>query len=319
MNQDQILGSIKEYAASTAEEFWDILSPQHYLFSPYERCIFRGQSDYGWDLKPSILRNQNHPIHSTVLFRSSPETSDSRIFAEIATLSTFASYCDSTGLRIPFDSTEFRTKFLDPTNVMDSFIFHRRLWPSPEYYELMALAQHHGLPTRLLDWSHKSYVAAYFAASEALSNKVAERLAVWALNTQYTLPRLTKMEIIRVPGSNNANVAAQAGVFTLLRQEYTRGKPFDGPECLCDYAVSSGSNSLMKITLPLAEAPKIIDLCERHGITAAILFPDFYGAARATLDNQACWSRAEWTDGSDIRAKTTYALTPSANGVSDKS
>jgi hypothetical protein len=232
---------------------------------------------------------------------------------------TLESLPKSPGLRIPFDSTEFRTKFLDPTNVMDSFIFHRRLWPSPEYYELMALAQHHGLPTRLLDWSHKSYVAAYFAASEALSNKVAERLAVWALNTQYTLPRLTKMEIIRVPGSNNANVAAQAGVFTLLRQEYTRGKPFDGPECLCDYAVSSGSNSLMKITLPLAEAPKIIDLCERHGITAAILFPDFYGAARATLDNQACWSRAEWTDGSDIRAKTTYALTPSANGVSDKS
>jgi len=309
MEQGRVAGSIREYAASAAEELWEVLSPQRYLFGPHERPIFRGHSDSAWELRPLILRDRNHPIHSAVLFRSRPETSDARIFAEIATLSTFANYCDSTGLRIPFDSKEFRTNFLDPTKVMDSFIFHRRLWPSPEYYELMALAQHYGLPTRLLDWSHRSYVAAYFAASAALSPRInnAERLAVWALDAQMMLS-LKRIEIIQVPGSNNANVAAQAGVFTLLRQEYAQGEPFTGPECLDDYVASSSSSPLIKITLPLTEAPKIIDLCERHGITQATLFPDFYGAARATLENQACWARAQWTDGRDIRAKTTTAL-----------
>ncbi len=298
------MNAIKEYDAREAEEFWEILSPQRYLFSPQNRPIFRGQADSNWKLLPSILRGQVHPIYSTMLFRRSPEQSDQRIFVEIATLLTFAEYCDSAGLRVPSDSSEFRSTHLNPTRAMDTFIFRRKLWPSPEYYEIMALAQHYGLKTRLLDWSYRSHVAAYFAASEALFNKTSKHLAVWALDTQATLPRLEDLEFIRVPGGNNANVAAQGGLFTLLRQKYTRGSAFEGPENLCDYAEAIGSKSLAKITLPVSEAPKIIDLCERNGITAATLFPDFYGAARATAVHQECWARTEWTNGQDIRAKT---------------
>ena len=298
------LEPIKEYPVTAAEKFWELLSPQRYLFSPQNRPIFRGQADADWKLTPSILRGQDHPVYSAMLFRRSPKQSDHRIFVEVASLQTFAQYCDSAGLRIPSDSSDFRSRFLDPTKVMDTFIFQRKLWPSPEYYEIMALAQHHGLKTRLLDWSHRSYVAAYFAASEAVFNKTAKRLAVWALDTQTSLPRLENLEFIRVPGGNNANVAAQAGLFTLLMQKYARGSAFEEPDNHCDYIAASGNKSLAKITLPVSEAPKIIDLCERHGITAATLFPDFYGAARAAAVHQACWARTEWTNGQDIRAKT---------------
>jgi len=308
--------TIKEYAAVTAEEFWEILSPQRYLFDPQNRPIFRGQADAGWKLTPSILRDQDHPVYSAMLFRRSPELSENRIFVEIDSLRAFAHYCDSTGLRIPSDSTDFRNNFLDPPKVMDTFIFQRKLWPSPEYYEIMALAQHHGLKTRLLDWSHRSHVAAYFAASDALFNKTAERLAVWALDTQIKLPRLEKLEFIRVPGGNNANVAAQSGLFTLLRQQYARASMFEGPASLCEYISTSGNASLAKVTLPVSEAPKIIDLCERQGISAATLFPDFYGAARATVVRLACWSRTEWSDGRDIRAKTFPAASDNETGTS---
>ena len=292
-----------EHRASTVEEFWELLSPRKYLFGPRNEPIFRGQASNAWGLEPSILRKQNHPVHSSVLFRSSPEVSENQIVAEIYALHIFASYCDSSGLRIPGDSQEFR-KRLDPTKVMDSFIVHRKIWPSNEYFEIMALAQHHGLPTRLLDWSRRSYVAAYFAASGALRDgRRRGRLAVWALNTENTKFKLKNVEVIPVPGSNNANIAAQSGLFTLLRQEYTMGKPFKGPHCLVDYVRSCGSDDLAKVTLPVREAPKIIDLCERYGVTAATLYPDFYGAAKATLDSLACWSKSEWTDGRDIRTQ----------------
>jgi hypothetical protein len=308
---DRIDGALIEYRTSTAEEFWDILSPQKHLFGSHNKTIFRGQASDAWELEPAILRTANtHPVYAFLPFRSKPDHSENRIFAEIYALRIFAEYCDSAGLRIPSDSQEFRRSFLDPTTKLDGFIFHRQIWPSREYFEIMALAQHYALPTRLLDWTRSSYVAAYFAASGALNDEVSGRLSIWALNIQNIKPRLEDVEIIPIPGSNNPNIAAQDGLFTLLRQKYARGAPFEGTHCLNRYVQSHEREALRKITLPLQEAPKIIDLCERYGVTGATLYPDFYGAARATRDSLKCWGKSEWTDNRDIRAQTLPAVGP---------
>ncbi len=148
-------------------------------------------------------------------------------------------------------------------------------------------------------------LAAYFAASGALRDDKPQngRLAVWAFDPENIRISLKKIQVIPVPGSNNANIAAQSGLFTLLTQEYTRGQPFQGSQYLDEYVADCGSQDLAKVTVPMTEAPKIIDLCERHGVTAATLYPDFYGAAKATLDSLACWAKSEWTDGKDIQAQ----------------
>jgi hypothetical protein len=49
----------------------------------------------------------------------------------------------------------------------------------PETLEWLALAQHHGAPTRLLDWTLSAYVAAFFAAESATPD---EPFAVWAID-----------------------------------------------------------------------------------------------------------------------------------------
>ncbi len=39
-------------------------------------------------------------------------------------------------------------------------------WPPDDLLSLLALAQHYGCPTRLLDWSSEGLIAAWFAATE---------------------------------------------------------------------------------------------------------------------------------------------------------
>jgi hypothetical protein len=87
---------------------------------------------------------------------------------------------------------------------LDFFILGLKAWPSIEYYDLIALAQHHGLSARLLDWSRRSYVAAYFAASDALSMDDAGELALWALDLGPGHFGMKNIHVVRVPGSNNA-------------------------------------------------------------------------------------------------------------------
>ena len=56
--------------------------------------------------------------------------------------------------------------------------------PAPEdILGWLALMQHYGAPTRLLDWTYSFFVAAFFALRDAVSNPPEERTpaVVWAL------------------------------------------------------------------------------------------------------------------------------------------
>ena len=295
---------VEEKAATTASEFWALLSPEKPLFRPPCELLYRGQADASWGLEPSIVRHPEKLLGVTG--QDGMVASEMQVFKEWVYLKSFVDHCDSIGLKIPNDSPDFRDLYLNqnaPAGPGRAFI-QTELWPDPKLYELLALAQHHGLPTRLLDWSLRSYVAAYFAISGALQiHQVrmdeSKRLAVWVLDvTRKTL--IPKLEVIRVPGSNSANVAAQAGVFTLLRQEGGRGAPFIGEIALDKYLAGVtylSPRPIMKITLPVSEAKAALALCGLYGVTGATLFPDFYGAARGAQDiMRTAWRLSEPDD-----------------------
>lgn len=86
----------------------------------------------------------------------------------------------------------------------------------------MALAQHHGIPTRLLDWSVNPMTAAFFAASPPFRPEGSKSICVWALNRhdvqrpkdkQYPQRQL-HVVVHEPPRGNNRYLHAQGGIFT---------------------------------------------------------------------------------------------------------
>jgi len=87
-------------------------------------------------------------------------------------------------------------------------------------FEWLGLAQHHGLPTRRLDWSYNPYVALYFAVSQHqdTDGKISALHAVKMISAKrvtsenpLTQKRLGKF----VPSIVTTRLAAQEGLFTL--------------------------------------------------------------------------------------------------------
>src|SRR6185437_10923389 len=72
-----------------------------------------------------------------------------------------------TGLSVPGDSMEFR-KYFSLDRISNIHARDSRDWPQDAVVPLMALAQHHGIPTRLLDWSDDSIAACCHAAESVV-------------------------------------------------------------------------------------------------------------------------------------------------------
>lgn len=276
----------------SANRLIDYLSPLSKTLWPRGQFVFRGQPCSTYELIPSTLRDTGKMALSNVITTEYKNGEILQVFFEIQILRAFLKGCDASGVSIPGDSPQVRAE-IDSLRWELVDLSRGERWPPPTLYPVLAAAQHHGVPTCLLDWSRRSYVAAYFAASAALHDPPKSgQIAIWALDlSQYSLLGDLDLGLVEVPGGTSPNLAAQDGVFTVsIRRDHTRNKSEiialeKKAESLSLPKSEDALPLFLKFTLPFDEASNLLTLCADLGVKGSTMFPGFEGVAREIKDN----------------------------------
>lgn len=237
------MSTAKTIELGSWEEFKNAVFPTLFgepRFSP-NRYLFRGHGRGDWSLTTSFDR----------WYRLWGKDR-SRIELANQLLHAFISACENHGLKSQLDANSA---------------------------ESIAVAQHYGVPTRLLDWTESPYIAAFFAyhSNLTLTTEPHDVVAVWALDEKIDIwSKEYGVEVIKASRFTNERLRNQAGAFTLSRT------PFESLEEYVERH-SSPRPPLFRFLLPASDVRIALADLAAMGITPARMFADLEGAAASAV------------------------------------
>jgi hypothetical protein len=283
------------------KDFTDAISYNGELYNEFSsNYIFRGQPSAKYELVPSALRCGKENLVSKLYYSNNPsiDSVTAQILDEYLLLKNFYVDCDKNSLLIP-NIDRIRDYFATYTH-LDLFRNTAGVWLPRDFYEIAGLAQHYGLPTRLLDWTRSIYTALYFSATYNLGkDENNDYMVLWAFNPKLITLFVPPLKIIVPEYHGNPNLAAQQGVFTLWEVDKLEIKgsmlvnkhpnslvdrrPLN--ELIAEYLTNNGKetgydNLFYKIMIPSNESIELLKYLSFLGYDSAKLFPGYYGVVK---------------------------------------
>lgn len=300
---------------STAREFVGALQlSDHWVqkarwSSPW---VFRGQQDASWSLTPSAWRSGSTPalrrldaLRAEILARSGVGVASAinarhgaegangqqvahayaQALAEFSLILEFVETADALGHSVPGMDQYKRLKNHDWFPDLGSYP-NLRLLPEPN--AATALAQHHGIPTRCLDWSRNPFVAAFFAAHGIEQAAENQEIAVWAVrpdqlywHTERTASpeNYQRYLVHEAPRGENEFLQAQDALFLHPVTACAHYSKHGAWPKLEDLALQVGAYYsapvIRKLTLPASQVGELLRLLWLQGVSKAHLMPTY--------------------------------------------
>jgi hypothetical protein len=178
---------------------------------------------------------------------------------------------------------------------------HRDTSPGDSVWNWLAVAQHHGLPTRLLDWTNSAYIAMHFATINL--EKIVMDGAIWCVDVrkiQQWMPAKLHT-VLREQSANFFQVDMLSRVSGTLQEfDHLSEEPFaiffdppalddritnqyaifstmSSPEATLDQWLADKPDLYQRIIIPAALKWEVRDKLDLINITERVLFPGLDG------------------------------------------
>jgi hypothetical protein len=176
--------------------------------------------------------------------------------------------------------------------------------PGDNVWNWLATAQHHGLPTRLLDWTYSPYVAMHFATDTV--ETFTRDGVIWCVDydrTNKLLPEILKQQLreegsfvftadmlVRTSGSLHEFDSLTAGEFLIFFEppsfdnriinQFALFSLLSSPEARLDRWLENVPDVARRIVIPAGLKWEIRDKLDQANINERVLFPGLEGLSR---------------------------------------